>query len=76
METLLLTDPIVNPDNKVLEKALDKKKNVCWLSVWNTGFKLTFYFTEKTIDGVYEMEVNGKIKKSAKHKHSASWCII
>ena len=85
MENLILTDPMVNPENDVLENALgknynrykefidkinaqnlivewnyyndgkswlgkilNKKKNLCWLSVWNTGFKLTFYFTEKT----------------------------
>jgi hypothetical protein len=46
-------------------KVLHKKKNICWLSIWNTGFKLTFYFSEKTIDGVYELDINEKIKKGA-----------
>jgi hypothetical protein len=44
-------------------KVLNKKKNICWLSVWNIGFKLTFYFTEKTIDGVYELDIDDEIKK-------------
>jgi hypothetical protein len=47
-------------------KILNKKKNLCWLSVWNTGFKLTFYFTEKTINGVYGLEINEEIKNIAK----------
>ena len=46
-------------------KVLQKKKNIYWLSIWNVGFKLTFYFTEKTIDGVFELEINDKIKQSA-----------
>ena len=103
MENLILTDPMVNPDDAVLEetlgkvykmyqeftakineqklvlewnyykdekswlcKVLNKKKNICWLSIWNTGFKLTFYFTEKTIEGVYKLDINTEIKESAK----------
>ena len=99
---LILADPMVEPNNDILEKSLrkkykvygdfvskinekglvlewnyyndqkcwmckllQKKKNVCWISVWNAGFKLTFYFTEKTIDGVYKLEIDDKIKKSA-----------
>ena len=99
MENLILTDPMVNPENDVLEtalgknynrykefvdkinvqnlivewnyykdekswlgKILNKKKNLCWLSVWNTGFKLTFYFTEKTIKGIHELEIDNEIK--------------
>jgi len=47
-------------------KVLNKKKNICWLSIWNTGFKLTFYFTEKTIGGLFELEIDVKIKNIAK----------
>jgi len=47
-------------------KVLNKKKNLCWLSVWDTGFKLTFYFTTKTINGVCELEINDDIKKMVK----------
>ena len=99
MENLILTDPMVNPENDILENALgkkynrykefinkinaqnlivewnyyndekswlgkilNKKKNLCWLSVWNIGFKLTFYFTEKTINGIYELDIDDGIK--------------
>ena len=48
-----------------LGKILMKKKNLCWLSIWNTGFKLTFYFSEKTIAGVYELDIDNEIKKTA-----------
>ena len=54
-----------NDQKTWLCKILYKKKNMCWLSAWNTGFKLTFFFTEKTISGVYELEINNEIKKSA-----------
>lgn len=46
-------------------KILNKKKNMCWVSVWNTGFKLTFYFTEKTIDALRDLEISDSIKKAA-----------
>jgi len=102
-ENKILTDPMVKPEDDVLEKALGKnyrlyceftdkiktknlipewhyyndgkswlgkilykKKNLCWLSVWNTGFKLTFYFTEKTLTGVYTLEIDDEIRKTAK----------
>ena len=102
MENQIFTDPMVKPNNKILEKTLgknyklyeefetkinekklalewnyytdgkswlckilNKKKNICWLSVWNTGFKLTFYFTEKTIDGIYELDIENEIKVNA-----------
>ena len=102
METQILTDPTISPDDTVLKKALgktykiflgfsekaeelalvlewnyykdgkswlckvlNKKKNMCWLSVWNTGFKLTFYFTAETMEGVYKLNINDTIKKAA-----------
>ena len=103
METLILTDPMINPNEIVLEKILEKKyklfqefvgkindqklvfewnyyndqkawlckvlnkkKNICWLSIWDTGFKLTFYFTKETIEGIYNLEIDNEIKKAAK----------
>ncbi|MDR1890034.1 MAG: DUF3788 domain-containing protein [Zoogloeaceae bacterium] len=47
-------------------KILNKNKNMCFLSIWNTGFKLEIYFTSKTLDGIYELEINKKIKEIAK----------
>ena len=103
MDEQILTDPMVEPKDSILEnalgekyklfmefseeikkqnfilqwnyykdgkswlcKVLNKKKNLCWLSVWNTGFKLTFYLTEKTIEGIYNLDINDEIKKTAK----------
>jgi hypothetical protein len=43
-------------------KILNKKKTVCWLSIKNTGINLSFYFTEKNINGVKELEIDEKIK--------------
>jgi len=108
MEVKLLTDPLVAPDDKVLEaalgknfklftefrniisvnnlvlewhyyndgkqwlcKTLNKKKNLCWLSVWNTGFKLTFYFLERAIGGVYSLDISDEIKAISKETKTA-----
>ena len=42
---LVLEWDYYNDQKSWLCKVLKKKKNMCWLSIWNTGFKLTFYFT-------------------------------
>jgi hypothetical protein len=47
-------------------KMLNKNKNMGFLSIWNTGFKLEIYFTNKTLYGIYELEISKKIKKIAK----------
>ena len=59
-----------NDGKNWLGKILNKKKNLCWLSVWNTGFKLTFYFTEKTITSIQELEIDDEIKNMAKNNKS------
>jgi hypothetical protein len=46
-----------NDSNSWLCRIAGRKKTVCWLSVWDTGFKLTFYFTEKTIEGVNQLNI-------------------
>jgi hypothetical protein len=51
-----------NDEKSWLGKILNKKKNLCWLSVWDIGFKLTFYFMEKTLKGIHELEIDDKIK--------------
>ena len=55
-----------NDGKSWLGKILYKKKNLCWFSVWNTGFKLTFYFTEETIEDVYALDINIDLKKVIK----------
>jgi len=54
-----------NDGKSWLGKILHKKKNLCWLSVWNTGFKLTFLFTEKTINGIQKLDIDDEIKNTA-----------
>lgn len=34
-----------------------KKKTVFWLSVWENRFRVVFYFTEKTLVGLSELEM-------------------
>jgi len=55
-----------NDGKSWLCKILHKKKNLAWLSVWNTGFRITFYFPEKAINGVYELDISDEIKTSAR----------
>ena len=45
-------------------KIINKKKTVCWLSIWDIGFKVSFYFTEKTIEGVNELKIKTHIEKT------------
>jgi hypothetical protein len=47
-------------------KVLSKNKNMCFLSIWNTGFKLEIYFTGKTLGGIYELDISEEIKTIAK----------
>jgi len=55
----------------LLGNIVNKKKKICWFSVWNTGFKLVFYFTEKTINGVYQLDINNDIKRIARETKPA-----
>ncbi|HCC38168.1 MAG TPA: hypothetical protein DEQ14_11475 [Treponema sp.] len=59
-----------NDGKSWLCKILNKKKNLGWLSVWDTGFRLTFYFTEKTIGGIYDLDIDDSIKNTAKETKS------
>ena len=104
-EKQLLLDPMVCPNDKILEtvlgknykryrafektineqntflewhyyndakswlcKVLNKKKNLCWLSIWDSGFKLSFYFPERVMDGFYELDIDDEIKMAAKER--------
>ena len=48
--------------NNWLCKIVHKKTTVIWLSVWKTGFKLGFYFNERTAPGVYDLDIPQAIK--------------
>jgi hypothetical protein len=43
-----------------LGKIWYKKKNLGWLSIWNVGFKVTVFFTEKTIEGFNALGIDIK----------------
>ena len=55
-----------NDGKSWLGKTMYKKKNIAWVSVWDTGFKITFFFTEKTLSGFYALEISDEIKQEAK----------
>ncbi|MBN2487155.1 MAG: DUF3788 family protein [Bacteroidales bacterium] len=38
-----------------------KKKTVFWLSVWDSYFKTTFYFTEKTSTGIASLDIEDSV---------------
>jgi len=44
-------------------KVIYKKKTVFWLSIWENHIKTSFYFTEKTRSGIFELPINEKIKQ-------------
>ncbi len=52
-----------NDGKSWLCKIQHKKKTVCWLSVWENCFKLTFYFTEKHLEDIAKLEISKKIKE-------------
>lgn len=57
-------------DGKVwLGKILNKKKNIGWLSIWNSGFKVSIFFTEKTINDFNNLNINNNIKSLIDKKH-------
>ncbi len=45
-------------------KILNKKKNLGWLSVWDGFFKTTFYFTEKHLERIAELDIAEDIKEN------------
>lgn len=47
-------------------KVIDKKKTIFWLSIWDRFIKISFYFTEKTRWGIYDLQINNQIKDKFK----------
>ena len=64
-QNLIIEWRYYNDGKSWLGKILYKKKNLCWISIWNTGFKITFYFTGKTIHGIHELKIDDAIKNLA-----------
>jgi hypothetical protein len=46
-----------------LYKVGNGKKTVFWLSVWEKHIKVSFYFTEKTRMGIFELPISEEIKR-------------
>ena len=44
-------------------KVCHKKKTVFWLSVWEGFFKTAFYFTEKHLESIAELDISVQIKE-------------
>ena len=44
-------------------KVCHKKKTVFWLSVWEGFFKTAFYFTEKHLKGISDLDISEQIKE-------------
>ena len=44
-------------------KVLSKKKNLAWLVVYQSFFRVTSYFTEKHLDRIAGMEITESIKE-------------
>lgn len=47
-----------------LFKATCKKKTIFWLSIWEKFVKTSFYFTEKTRSGIFDLPISGEMKES------------
>lgn len=47
-----------------LFKAVHKKKTIFWLSAWEGFIKTSFYFTEKTRRGIFDLPINPQIKEA------------
>ena len=45
-----------------LGKVSYKKKTVFWLSVWDGFFKTSFYFTEKHLEAIADLDISESIK--------------
>ncbi|MCL2073200.1 MAG: DUF3788 domain-containing protein [Marinilabiliaceae bacterium] len=52
-----------NDGKSWLCKVCNKKKTVFWLSVWEGFFKTTFFFTEKHLESIAELEISEQIKE-------------
>ena len=64
-QNLMIEWNYYNDGKSWLGKILHKKKNLCWVSIWNTGIKTTFFFTKKTINGIHELEIADETKNMA-----------
>ncbi len=45
-------------------KLTRKKKTVCWISVWDKSFRISFYFTAKSDKDIENLEISPDAKDS------------
>ena len=45
-------------------KVCHKKKTVFWLSVWEGCFKTTFYFLDRHLSGIADLDISEQIKEN------------
>ncbi|MDZ4389903.1 MAG: DUF3788 family protein [Gemmatimonadales bacterium] len=53
-----------NDGNAWLCKLTRKKKTVCWISVWDKSFRISFYFTAKSDKDIENLEISPDAKDS------------
>lgn len=51
-----------NDGKSWLFKVTEKKKTICWVSVWSGYFKTSFYFNNKTEDAIKTSSLEDNIK--------------
>ena len=51
-----------NDGKSWLCKVVYKKKTILWLSVWEGSFKVSFFFTEKHLEGIAALDIADSIK--------------
>ncbi len=53
-----------------LMKVTRKKKTIFWLSVWKNAFKITFYFSDKAEEAIFDSDIPDEMKDDFRHgKH-------
>ncbi len=69
VETLLSDESLemqwrfYNDGKAWLCKVVFRKKTILWLSLWEDCIKTSFYFTEKTLPGVMDLDIHPVIKE-------------
>jgi hypothetical protein len=70
MEMLKTHDPLIsaewryyNDGKSWLCKATQKKKTICWISVWEKFFRVGFYFSAKAEDEIKKSTLSEKVKE-------------
>lgn len=53
-----------NDGKSWLYKITYKKRTIAWLSLWEYFFKASFYFTEKTRNGIMKLDIGDDLKSS------------